>query len=65
MTLPDSDTIPTEHGVVTCVTVKAAIAKEAGGWAEEGTGEVPDGGRGITREVAAVDRLLARSKLKA
>ena len=38
VTLPDGDAIPTKHRVVTCVTVKAAIAKEAGGWAEEGAG---------------------------
>ena len=59
VTLPDGDTVPTEHGVVTCIAVEAAIAKEAGGRAEEGTGEVPDGGRGIAGEVATVDRLSA------
>ena len=36
--LPDGDAVPTKHGVVARVTVEAAIAKEAGGWAEEGAG---------------------------
>ena len=65
MALPHGDTVTAQHGVIPGVAVKAAVTEEAGGWAEEGAGEVPDGGGGVAGEVGTIDRLLARGKLEA